>query len=223
MSNNIEELKNTVDAECQNTGTPPAGPADLQQAPDPARSRLDVVVLQHPQEKKEALATVPLLQAVLPATKVKIGLSWPNLKTILKREVDTKRWGVLYLGTATESEVLKNASGQVHFVGETSDRNLEGIVILDGSWREVKALWWRNPWLLKLRRIVLKPEQPAIYHSLRREPRKESLSTLEAVAIVLSELDTPELYTKLTAPLKQLLQNAPKPRKKDWRKSRRRR
>ena len=32
--------------------------------------------------------------------------------------------------------------------------DLEGIVLLDGSWGEAKTLWWRNPWLLKLRRVV---------------------------------------------------------------------
>src|SRR5204862_7870678 len=29
-------------------------------------------------------------------------------------------------------------------------KRLDGIVLLDGSWKEAKTLWWRNPWLLKL-------------------------------------------------------------------------
>ena len=35
--------------------------------------------------------------------------------------------------------------------------SLEGVVLLDGSWSEAKTLWWRNPWLLRLRRLVLNP------------------------------------------------------------------
>ena len=33
--------------------------------------------------------------------------------------------------------------------------NLKGIIVLDGTWSQAKALWWRNPWLLKLRRAIL--------------------------------------------------------------------
>ena len=40
-------------------------------------------------------------------------------------------------------------------------RDLDGAVLLDGSWSEAKALWWRNPWLLKLRRLVLNPQHPS--------------------------------------------------------------
>ena len=39
-------------------------------------------------------------------------------------------------------------------------QRLDGIVLLDGSWKEAKTLWWRNPWLLKLHRIVLDPPRP---------------------------------------------------------------
>ena len=38
-------------------------------------------------------------------------------------------------------------------------RGLDGVVLLDGSWSEAKTLWWRNPWLLKLRRLVLDPQR----------------------------------------------------------------
>ena len=59
-------------------------------------------------------------------------------------------------------------------------RGLEGIVLLDGTWSQAKTLWWRNPWLLKLQRLVLNPPAPARLGRLRREPRPEALSTLEA-------------------------------------------
>ena len=54
---------------------------------------------------------------------------------------------------------------------------------------EAKALWWRNPWLLKLRRLVLNPRRPSRWGQIRREPRREALSTLEATALLLKHLD----------------------------------
>lgn len=153
-------------------------------------NRTKVLILQHPQEKKEALATVPLLLKNLKNISLKIGLSWPNLKKLLDAEVDHSKWAVIYLGTQTESDEFLKSGKEVNLVGKTDSlKNLEGIVVLDGSWREVKTLWWRNAWLLKLNRIVLNPQKSSAYSVLRREPRKQSLSTVEAVAMVLGEIE----------------------------------
>jgi hypothetical protein len=75
---------------------------------------------------------------------------------------------------------------------EPADQRLEGILVLDGTWSQAKTLWWRNPWLLKLPRIALTPREPSLYGKLRREPRREWVSTLEAVADVLPALGEPE-------------------------------
>lgn len=69
---------------------------------------------------------------------------------------------------------------------------LEGIVILDGTWSQAKTLWWRNPWLLKLRRAVLVPTQKSLYGPLRKEPRRECLSTIESIAEALTDLGEDE-------------------------------
>ena len=58
---------------------------------------------------------------------------------------------------------------------------LEGLVVIDGSWKQAKALWWRNPWLLRLNRITLNP----LHRSLRAQVKREGLSTIEAVALAL--------------------------------------
>jgi DTW domain-containing protein YfiP len=85
-------------------------------------------------------------------------------------------------------------------------RGIEGVVLLDGSWREAKTLWWRNPWLLKLRRLVLNPQRPSRYSRIRREPRREALSTLEAAAVVLKHLDgRPDIGAALFGVLDRLI------------------
>jgi DTW domain-containing protein len=85
-------------------------------------------------------------------------------------------------------------------------------VLLDGTWSQAKTLWWRNPWLLKLHRLVLNPPEPARFGQLRREPRREALSTLETAALVLRRVEkTPEAAAALLAALDRLIATQSRP------------
>src|ERR1700722_13199949 len=66
--------------------------------PDPMDNRVFVLVLKHPQERREALATAPLIAAALRRTKLAIGLSWPSLARALGAAGEPRRWGGLHLG-----------------------------------------------------------------------------------------------------------------------------
>lgn len=183
------------------------------EAIEPVDNRLFVLILQHPQEKSEVLGTAQLARLQFENTLVRVGLSWPSLKRILTHEVDYKRWGVLYLGTAKNKpgaameEVIavdkngKPVSDQDDVLGD-----LEGIVLLDGTWSQAKALWWRNPWMLKCRRLVLNPHFRSRYGKARQEPRRESLSTLESAALVVSRLENrPDVFDQALKPFDLLL------------------
>jgi DTW domain-containing protein len=182
----------------------------------PIENRLFTLILQHPQEKKEVLATAAATYTVLRHAALVIGLSWPNLSRALGRLADPKRWAVLYLGSArpalfgTDKEVIAlNRHGEPAADQHAALRGLEGVVLLDGSWSEVKTLWWRNPWLLKLRRIVLNPHHRSRFGRLRREPRREALSTIEAAALLLKHLEgAPEIEARLLGTLDRLLSEA---------------
>lgn len=165
----------------------------------PQRVRTRVLVLQHPREQDRDYGTAPLLRAFLQdQCEVRVGLSWPSLAECIGDDsVDPKRWAVLYphslrkpLGPPQLAEpvVLLDRQGDPLPPGE----RLEGVVALDGTWSQAKALWWRNAWMLKLARAVLHPKEPSIYGRLRREPRREALSTLESVAEVLVANGEPE-------------------------------
>ena len=180
---------------------------------EPVDSRLFVLILQHPQERKQAVATAGLTCAALKRASLTIGLSWPNLGGALGRPADARRWGVLYLGSAHPAalgipkEVIGlDRRGEPAADQEAMVRDLAGVVVLDGSWSEAKTLWWRNPWFLKLRRFVLNPQHPSRFGRMRREPRHEALSTLEAVAVLLKYLDgSPEAETALLDALDRLI------------------
>lgn len=183
-------------------------------------NRTFVLVLQHPQERREALATAPAIVSTLRRTKLAVGLSWPNLARALGRNADPRRWGVLYLGSAhpkapasaPEMLLLDRHGEPVEEPGPVL-RGLEGIVLLDGSWSQAKTLWWRNPWLLKLQRLVLNPPRPAQFGRLRREPRREALSTIEAAALVLRHLEPDSAPADaLIAALDRLIAEARRPK-----------
>ena len=88
-------------------------------------------------------------------------------------------------------------------------RGLDGVVVLDGTWKEAKTLWWRNPWLLKLHRLVLNPPRKSRYGRIRREPRREALSTIEAVGLLMKHLDGgPEIEATLLSALDRLIAEA---------------
>ena len=179
----------------------------------PIDNRIFVLILQHPREKKEALATAAVTRAMLSRAELVVGLSWPNLSQALGRRVDAKRWAVLYLGSSRPArlglgrEVIGlDRRGEAATDQEAMLKGIDGVVVLDGTWKEAKTLWWRNPWLLKLRRLVLNPQRQSRYGRIRREPRREALSTLEATALLLRHLDGgPEVAAALLGALDRLL------------------
>lgn len=187
----------------------------------PERTRLQLLVLMHPQEQDVELGTARLLTGQIENSVLKIGLSWPSLSKALGRQVDAKRWGVLFMGS--KEEVAKVPRGGIAVFGRKdvapdSDlilSDLEGIVLIDGTWAQAKTLWWRNAWMLKLRRIVIHPDFRSAYGNVRKEPRKESVSTLEAGAFVYGKLEgDPTLQERLLKPFDELLSR--------WRKHKRR-
>src|ERR1700689_148934 len=138
----------------------------------PLKTKLHVLILQHPQEPDKELGSARIAHLALENSTLNVGLSWPNLSRALGRPAIHGNWGVLYLGGKSESSDRHGLPGVP----------LEGIVVLHGTWAEAKTMWGRNPWLPKLKRLVLKPSRRSLYGRLRKEPRRECLSTIESVA-----------------------------------------
>lgn len=174
---------------------------------------VSLLILQHPQEQDRDLGTARLTTLHFKDALLKIGLSWPSLTKILGRPTEPKHWAILYLGSVKAAAVLPdrdivvvNKNGKAVDHQESALREIEGIILLDGTWSQAKALWWRNGWMLKCKRVVLGPKQPSRYGRLRREPRSDGLSTLEAAAMLLARLERkPEIESALHASFERLL------------------
>ena len=179
----------------------------------PIDNRIFVLILQHPQEQDRELGTARLTALHFTNATLKIGLSWPSLSRILGRAVDPQRFAVLYLGAAKTARVagdrdiaVLNRKGEPAEDQDALLGDIEGVVLLDGTWSQAKALWWRNPWMLKCRRIILRPPRPSRYGRLRRSPRRDGLSTIEAAAMLVSRLEArPEIEEALTASFDRLV------------------
>ncbi len=208
----------------------------------PIENRIALLILQHPQEQDRALGTARLTALHFKNAVLKIGLSWPSLSRALGRPVaDPSSWAVLYLGSAkvadldTDSDIVAiNRKGEVEGNQRGILKDIEGIVLLDGTWSQAKALWWRNAWMLKCQRIILGPAHPSRYGKLRREPRRDGLSTIEAAAMLLSSLERrPDIAETLHSSFERMLKRyreaqgllpelAPKPKpKRDYRRRKR--
>jgi DTW domain-containing protein len=181
---------------------------------EPIESRVALLILQHPQEQDRALGTARLTAQHFRNATLKIGLSWPSLTKALGRPADPQRWAVLYLGSARAAQlapgrdvVVLDRKGAALPDQEGALADIEGVVMLDGTWSQAKTLWWRNPWMLKCRRVVLGPGRPSRYGKLRREPRRDGLATIEAAALLLSRLEQrPEIALTLNKSFERMLE-----------------
>lgn len=179
----------------------------------PLDNRIALLILQHPQEQDVELGTAHLTALHFKQAVVRIGLSWPSLAAALGRPADPKRWATLYLGSLKPAALAPGQSVVAVTRKGTVDPDqhklaaLDGVILLDGTWAQAKALWWRNAWLLKTTRVIVAPPRASRYGRLRREARREAVSTLEATALLLSTLEKrPEIAEMLHAGFERLLE-----------------
>ena len=190
-----------------------------------------ILILQHPQEpsrKDNDVSSAKILEEMLTPCKVTVGLSWRSLEQaakgwdIFEQDPELKKpalWHTLYLGTKKHSQGDEVQEPGIYYLdkkGEPKDPpenpEIGGLILLDGTWAQAKTLWWRNAWLLKTKRIYIAPREKSRYGNLRKEPRPECVSTLEAAAETLSFLG---LDPTIETALKDTFQN----RLQEYRKS----
>jgi DTW domain-containing protein len=199
-------------ADCSRCGKPL--PLCICDSITPIENGTELLILQHPQEQDRALGTARLTVLHFRNAVLRIGLSWPSLSKALGRPVDDpSRWAVLYLGSAkvadldTDRDIVAiNRKGEVEDNQRAILQDIVGVVLLDGTWSQAKALWWRNAWMLKCQRVILGPKRPSRYGKLRREPRRDGLSTIEAAAMLLGSLEgRPDIEATLNSSFERML------------------
>jgi len=155
-----------------------------------------LLILQHPSEQKQALATVPLLQLCIEPLDVLIGESFGHLEiiqSILKRPDECR---VLF---PSEHSVQWDLSKQVE-----SDEAVSTLIILDGTWRKAKRIWHMNPWLEQLPSVQLS-NAPKSQYQIRASSVEGGVSTLEAVMHGCNYLSGRAQFNELLKPFNAMI------------------
>ena len=167
---------------------------------------IPILILQHPQEpsrKDKEISSANLIAETVEPVHIATGLSWRSLDAATKNfetvqeDAELKKpalWATLYLGTKKQGQAEEMEPG-IYYLDKKGlpkappeNATIGGLILLDGTWAQAKTLWWRNAWLLKSQRIYIVPKAKSLYGNLRKEPRPECVSTLEAAAETLSFL-----------------------------------
>jgi DTW domain-containing protein YfiP len=132
----------------------------------PVHNRTEIVVLQHPRERGHAIGTARFVELGLARSRVVIAGSEGGLRSALDLPADA---AVLY--PSPEAEDLSTLA---------PEQMPKTLLVIDGTWAHAHTVVRENPWIKTLRPVRFTPESESRYR-IRREPRADYVSTLEAV------------------------------------------
>jgi len=142
----------------------------------PLATRTRVVLLQHPKERKVGVGTARMAHLGLTNSILRVGVDFsadPEVRAAL--------------ATPDPICVLFPKSGAMDVAALPRDRPVT-LVVLDGTWSLARKLLRLNPALAALPHVAFAPQRPSQYR-IRRQPSDMCLSTIEALAEVLSLLE----------------------------------
>ena len=148
-------------------------------------NEVDVLVLQHPDEAREAKGSARLLRLSLARCRVVVGEAFEPGALLALLDGDVSGSALLY---------PSDTQGGTH---SPSSWGLAArparLVVLDGTWRKSAGMLGANALLQSLPRWTLEPAAPSRYRLLRKAPRPSQLSTLEATCAALARIEAAPL------------------------------
>lgn len=140
----------------------------------------ELVVLQDPTESRHALSSAPLLHRAIEGSRLVVD-------EVCQPEV--------LLGAQWRTDTLLIYPGSAALDGpKARARGFRRVLLLDGTWRKVRRLIHCNPWLLELPCLALTPDAGSEYR-IRKSPRRDGLSTIEAAVAALNLLYPDQDYS----------------------------
>jgi DTW domain-containing protein len=160
--------------------------------PVPTRTR--VLLLQHPREHGKAVNTARIAALALPSATVHVGVEFANVPAVNAALSDPAHPAVLlYPSPSARDLEFEPPPGPVT------------LVVIDGTWNQARQLVRKNPHLLKLPHYAFRPQAPSEYQ-IRKEPKPEYVSTIEALAHALPWLEgDAERFQHLLAPFRRMV------------------
>jgi DTW domain-containing protein YfiP len=158
----------------------------------PTRTR--VVILQHPRERDMPIGTARMASLCLPSAALHVGVRWGEHPALAAALSDPARPPILlYPGPGARDVLREPPPGPVT------------LVVVDGTWSQARTVVRDNPILQSLPRYAFAAPEPSQYR-IRREPRTEYCSTIEALMYVLGALEgDPAPFRALLEPLRAMV------------------
>jgi DTW domain-containing protein len=141
----------------------------------PVHSTTPVFVFQHPRERFHAIGTARLL---------KLGLTSAHVQVLAPNQPSSLQAPELPEGAA----LLYPAADAPELASLPVTSRPSALVVIDATWAHSRSLYRSVPWLQTLPKVALAPARPSAYR-IRKEPRAECLSTIEAVLQALAILE----------------------------------
>jgi DTW domain-containing protein YfiP len=155
----------------------------------------EVLILQHPLEVHEAKGTARLLHLCLARSRLEIGEQFDarQLQDWLQQHwqgdagAPAPRSVLLYPEAAPDPALPLAPAPPLPAEWLLAPERLR-LVVIDGTWRKSRKMLYLNPPLQQLPRLALR-DLPASRYAIRRAHRPGQLSTLEATACALAQLE----------------------------------
>ncbi|MGS0727397.1 tRNA-uridine aminocarboxypropyltransferase [Shewanella sp. 0m-11] len=154
----------------------------------------ELIILQDPSEVGHAKNSVRLLELVITNTQVVVGENPDDFAGVREQLAQSNR--PIYLVYPSDNSVSAN---------ETQVEQDAILLFLDGTWRKAYKLLQLNPWLQAYPALHLDLDSASNY-TIRKASRSDSLSTLEAAAMMLKAIDQQQDVTPLTHALSAMVE-----------------
>jgi DTW domain-containing protein YfiP len=156
----------------------------------PTAHRTEVLVLQHPQEQRQAKNSVALLRLSLAHCEVVVGERFAPaaLQALLCRPGRATRLLYPDLPAAPAPAAPSAPAAPAEPLDAAAPLRL---VVIDATWRKSLRLLLEHPQLAALPRLSLDAPAPTRYRAIRAARRPDQVSTLEATVQALSLLEGP--------------------------------
>ena len=141
---------------------------------------IDLVVLQHPSESKHALNTARIAALGISNCDIFVGEDFTHHPLLQERL--TSQSCCLLFPTEQATSVTTLLSSQA------SAAPPQCCIVIDGTWRKARKIFYCNPFLHTLPAITLEPAQQSEYR-IRKAPSRHSLSTVEAIVSLLRQAE----------------------------------
>jgi DTW domain-containing protein YfiP len=145
----------------------------------PLSSRVDLLILQHPLEVRNAKNSARLLHLCLGGSRLEVGEAFPAPDLHALLHADGRVPVLLYPETPGEPAPAAGSLAQPERLR---------LVVLDATWRKSRKMLHVNPGLQRLPRLALH-DVPASAYRIRKAHAPHQLSTLEAAALALAQME----------------------------------